>query len=347
MRFKSKIIILFLLWVLIFMGTVYTYGFFSSEDLLEGNKVSTGEFLKSNLVVKMYASVGPLYNGAIPGNQTNYTSNYTNWVNNACKYAIDDLLGNPLTIIGEKKNVFKNIPDNNEEKVSPMATMGSCNFKSWMGSTEEAASEYGTMIHPVVAISNGIDKLNNVKKIKLKEIVLEIGQWDIYGNSELGYFELSQNKASKSFTINFSEPWVLSKHSSRIKTYIWSGKEYVLNQGNPSDSGYPLEVDLIIFDVGSKGNYAYESKTEGKQGLLDVYERITGNGDHYKTNSNGSKTSLWGEGNHMNYHTSGNNNIILENAQRIPLKGIKTKVNIKYNNKNIELSPYLINIGEV
>ncbi|MEG1256105.1 hypothetical protein [Clostridium sp.] len=351
MSFKRKIIILFLSWILIFTGTVYTYGFFTSEDFLENNNVSTGEFPKSNLIVKMYASIGPLYAGAIPGNSANHTSNYTDWLDNAGKYAISDLLGNDLISIGEKKNEFSNIPNNNEDKVSPKATIGSAKFKSWMGvATEDTKSgEHGTMIHPVIAISNGIHELSNVRKLNLKEIQLEVGQWDIYSNNEEAYFELSQNRSNKSVTVNFSNDLEVRKNDARIKTYNWNGEEYILNNGYPSEPTYPSKVDLIIFDIGSKGNYTYANELGKEQGLLDVYERIIGISDHFHIGEDGRyNNSLWDDGNHMKYHTSAGTNLVMRKIQKIPLVGMKIKATLKYNNnKIIDIAPYLINIGEV
>lgn len=349
MSFKRSITILFLLLILILVGTVYTYGFFTSEDLLEGNKISTGEFPKSNIVVNMYASIGPLYENAIPGEPLKHTTNYVNWLSNSGEYVVSDLVGNPLNVVGEEITAFKNIPINNKDRISPRATIGSAKFNSWMGEaiSDTKSGERGTMIHSVIAISNGIHELDNVKKINLREVVLEIGQWDIYNNSEDEYFELSQNKLNKPNVINFGESSVIFKNNSRIKTYNWTGEEYVVNQGYPSEPTYPLEIDLIIFDIGSKGNYTYVSREENEKGLLDIYEKITGNGDHYSINSNGHKTSLWNINNHMNAYTSVIGILAQRNIQRIPLIGMKTKVTLKYDNKIIDTEPYLINIGEL
>lgn len=330
-------VIFYLIFMLIGVGVVESYGYFTWEEKISGNKISVGKYEDNKFEVRMYASIGPLYENAMSENHSSAKSNnYINWFINTGRYIVAELENKPVQQVTNEKARFENILDG-EGMVTPKATISSLNFSSWMGKLDDG-KENGSMIHFVLTLNNKAKDNINRDLIYCRNIRLAVRQYDIYKDEGGNRYELYQRSTIKDLIMNFAD----TPYLQRLKTFRWEedkfGEKKYMEQSNNFNG-----ADLVVFDIGSRPNVSYKSAMDSENGLLEMYEIISGLGDHY---SNGK--SKWSEYSYMNYHTSpSNKEFQFKDSPRAKLIGIKTEVTVIYDGEVVEkLEPYIINIGE-
>ena len=273
MGIKRKLIALSLGSILVLTGSVGSFAYLKSQDNIK-SKVQTGTFPRCK--VKIYASIGPLYNNCIWGKNNKESEFYKPWLNNANKYIKEDIIGKRNDIIGSGKAKFQNIENNNKNPITAKAIIGTwmTNEHSWMGDKDVYGNENGSMIHYLVAISNGANEGVQRRKLDFKKSEININQKDIFKTNKMG----KEYSVYRKRCLNTSKIDLKDQDKRRIRTYSWNGKEYIENgsYGNPSHS-----ADLIVSDV---GNNVYYSMDGSKKGLQKTYNMLTGKEDMYAIN---------------------------------------------------------------
>lgn len=334
-------VIFYLIFMLIGVGVVESYGYFTWEEKIFGNKISVGKYVDNEFEVRMYASIGPLYENAMSENlNSSRSTNYGAWLGNACDYAIGQIEGNIIEESVLPKSRFSNISSNGP-KISPGATMASFYHQSWMGLVDYER-ENGNMVHFVLAINNKRHKNFDSGFINYKKLELDIGQFDIYEDDKGNIYEIHQNSSNANMRVKVSERYL----NFRRKSYVWIKNEQNYGSYIENVKG-EVESDLIIIDIGSRPNVSYEGINNKEQGLLDIYEKITGVKEHYRDFS-GMLISNWNPNSYMYFHTNSKTwGFQSWSVQKAKLIGIKTEVTVIYDGEVVEkLEPYIINIGE-
>lgn len=223
--------------------------YFSYVTRSKNNIITTGEYPKP--IVKIYASAGPVFKGALPDKPNYESPSYVQWFKNAESYILNDISGKSQgNTVGESFNQYSNIPNLGETSVRN--NIGSTYFKSWKGNViskkddiHDKRNEHGTIVHYIVAIANPIKEDLNYGKIQLDSSNINISQWDIFRSMK----SKNEYKVDRE-----SEDLAPIGNPRRVLTYDWKGNEYKRNNGY--GNSVAKEADLIIFDIGGKGYYS-------------------------------------------------------------------------------------------
>lgn len=223
--------------------------YFSYVTRSKNNIITTGEYPKP--IVKIYASAGPVFKGALPDKPNYESPSYVQWFKNAESYILNDISGKSQgNTVGESFNQYSNISNLGETSVRN--NIGSTYFKSWKGNViskkddiHDKRNEHGTIVHYIVAIANPIKEDLNYGKIQLDSSNINISQWDIFRSMK----SKNEYKVDRE-----SEDLAPIGNPRRVLTYDWKGNEYKRNNGY--GNSVAKEADLIIFDIGGKGYYS-------------------------------------------------------------------------------------------
>lgn len=223
--------------------------YFSYVTGSKNNIITTGEYPKP--IVKIYASAGPVFKGALPDKPNYESPSYVQWFKNAESYILNDIASkNQGNTVGESFNQYSNIPNLGETSVRN--NMGSTYFKSWKGNViskkddvHDKRNEHGTIVHYIVAIANPVKEDLDYGKIQLDSSNINISQWDIFKSIKYK----NEYKVDRE-----SEDLAPIGNPRRVLTYQWKGNEYKRNNGY--GNSVAKEADLIIFDIGGKGYYS-------------------------------------------------------------------------------------------
>ncbi|WP_102399622.1 hypothetical protein [Haloimpatiens massiliensis] len=223
--------------------------YFSYVTRSKNNIITTGEYPKP--IVKIYASAGPVFKGALPDKPNYESPSYVQWFKNAESYILNDISRKSQgNTVGESFNQYSNISNLGETSVRN--NIGSTYFKSWKGNViskkddiHDKRNEHGTIVHYIVAIANPIKEDLNYGKIQLDSSNINISQWDIFRSMK----SKNEYKVDRE-----SEDLAPIGNPRRVLTYDWKGNEYKRNNGY--GNSVAKEADLIIFDIGGKGYYS-------------------------------------------------------------------------------------------
>ncbi|WP_238882497.1 hypothetical protein [Clostridium sp. YIM B02551] len=254
MNLRKKLAYLFLcLALLVTSCNIGTYAFLSDKATNSNNSISTGKFPKP--IVKLYASVGPIYKNFFTSNKDYESPNYRQWLDNASTFIINDLLNKTSQEpVGSDYNKFQNILSNNSDLINVKNDISTSSFKSWAGEiikNDSSVNEHGSLMHNIVVIGTPIKEGLNLGKINVNSCGLQIEQQDIFQSIEK---KNKDDKMNEYVLKRDANELNLASSTNRIITFDYVNGKYVKTGTGTNQNYVPAtEADLIIFDIGSEG----------------------------------------------------------------------------------------------